>query len=111
MSWRDAVSSKAQQQLDELLNVVLPFAQQELEKHGEFYPYAAAIGASGEPELIAGLPAEGGEHPASADVIDACVAALRERRDRIQAAAVVADVSAADCDAIQVELEHAEGHA
>jgi hypothetical protein len=110
-SWRDSASPEAQEQLDELLNVVLPFAQQELEKHGEFFPYAAAIDASGEPELVAAVPAEGGERPASTDVIDACLAALGEKRERIQAAAVVADVSTPDGDAIRVELEHAEGHA
>lgn len=110
-SWRDASSPEAQEQLDELLNVVLPFAQQELEKHGEFFPYAAAIGADGEPELIAARPAGGGERPASADVIDACLDALAAKRERIRAAAVVADVRTADGDAIRVELEHAEGQA
>ena len=110
-SWRDEASPRAQQQLDELLNVALGFAQQELGKHGEFFPYAAAIGEGGEPELIAVRPAEGGERPASADVIDSCVETLVERRERIQAAAVVADVSAPDGDAIRVELEHVEGHA
>ena len=110
-SWRDAASAEAQQQLDNLLDVVLPFAQQELEEHGEFFPYAAAIRADGEPELIAGLPAAEGDHPASPDVIDACLAALAERRDRIRAAVVVADVSTPEGDAIRAELEHADGHA
>lgn len=110
-SWRDEASAKAQQQLDELLNVALGFAQQELAKHGEFFPYAAAIGEDGEPELIAARPAEGDEQPSSADVIDSCVEALVEMRERTQAAAVVANVSIPDGDAIRVELEHAEGHA
>lgn len=110
-SWRDAASPEAQDQLDELLSVALGFAQQELAEHGEFFPYAAAIDERGEPELIAARPAEGGGQPASADVIGACVEALAEKRERIQAAAVVADVSTPEGDAIRVELEHAEGHA
>lgn len=37
--------------------------------------------------------------------------ALAEKRERIQAAAIVADVSTPEGDAIRVELEHVEGHA
>jgi hypothetical protein len=110
-SWRDTASPEAQHQLDELLDLVLGFAHQELDKHGEFFPYAAAIRDSGEPELIAALPAEGGDRPASADVVDACLEALAAKRERTQASAVVSDVRTTEGDAIRVELEHAEGHA
>lgn len=110
-SWRGEASPQAQQQLDKLLEVALGFAQQELAEYGEFFPYAAAIGQGGEPELIAALPVEEDERPPSADVIDSCVEALVANRERIQAAAVVADVSTPNGDAIRVELEHAEGHA
>lgn len=110
-SWRDSASAQAQEQLDELLNVVLPFAQQQLAAHGEFFPYAAAIGADGQPELIASVPAGGSERPASADVIQACLATLTDKRHELHAAAIVADVTTPDGDAIRVDLEHLEGHA
>jgi hypothetical protein len=110
-SWRDNASPRAQEQLDELLNVALGFAQHQLAERGEFFPYASAIKDDGKAEMIAGQPAPEVERPAAADVIASCVQALVDRRERIEAAAIVADVSTADGDAIRVELEHAEGHA
>lgn len=110
-SWGDSASAEAQQQLDELLNVALGFAQEELAAHGEFFPYAAAIGGDGQPEMISAWPADGGDRPASDDVIQACLAALNSKREQLQAAAVVADVRTPDGDAIRVDLEHHEGHA
>lgn len=111
-SWRDTASAQAQEDLDDLLNVVLGFAQQQLSAHGEFYPYAAAIRADGEAEMIAAQPDPNNEHPRSADVAAACLGALTDRRHRIRAAAIVTDVRVRDGgDAISVDLEHAEGRA
>jgi hypothetical protein len=39
--------------LDELLNALLPFAQQLLSKHGEFYPFRSAMTTDGEIEAAA----------------------------------------------------------
>src|SRR5438874_11316011 len=99
-SWRDTASPRAQQELDELLNVALGFAQQELAVNGEFFPYAAAIRADGQPELIGSRPIGEGDRPASGDVIAACVATLADRRDDLHASAIVADVSTPEGDAI-----------
>ena len=111
-SWRDTALDEAQQQLDGLLGVGLGFAQQQLEKHGEFFPYAAVIeSGNGEARMIAAQPSDVGETPASTDVLASLVAALRDRRDQISAAAVVANVTIPSGDAIRVDLEHAEGQA
>jgi len=112
-SWRDNASTQAQQDLDGLLDAALGFAQQQLATRGEFFPYAAAVGSDGEAEMIAARPDADDENPPSADVIDACVAALVSQRDYIRAGAIVADVRVAELggDAIQVDLEHADGHA
>jgi hypothetical protein len=111
-SWRDTASDEAQQQLDGLLGIGLGFAQQQLEKHGEFFPYAAVIeSGSDEARMIAAQPSDVGETPASTDVITYLVAALREQRDQISATAVVANVTIPSGDAIRVDLEHAEGQA
>jgi hypothetical protein len=112
-SWRDSTSSQAQDDLDELLNISLGFAQQQLADHGEFYPYAAAIRADGQAEMIPGRARTGSGHPASADVIASCVAQLASRQLEIRAAAITADVRLPDHDgsAIEVALEHAEGQA
>lgn len=109
-SWRDAASQQAQDDLDGLLGSSLPFAQEMLDKRGEFYPYAAAITASDETRLIAGDPGEG-EQPTSVAVIQVLVEGLRAERDTLRATAVVSDVRRSDSDAVRVELEHEEGHA
>lgn len=111
MSWRDSASERAQEDLDSLLNTALGFAQHQLAKRGAFYPYAAAIRVDGEPEMIAAMPAEGGEHPQAADVLASCFSALTDRRDSIRAGAVVSDVRTRDTEAIRVDLEHGEGQA
>lgn len=111
--WRDSASPRAQQDLDGLLNVALGFAEQQLASHGEFFPYAAAIRADGAAEMIAARPDPDDEHPRSADVIASCIAGLVSRRDDIRAGAIVSDVRLVEAggDAIQVDLEHVEGHA
>jgi hypothetical protein len=111
-SWRDSASPQAQHDLDSLLEPALGFAQQQLAKHGEFFPYAVVVRADGETEMIAGRPDPDDERPASNDVIDACRIVLTERRDHLRAVAVIADVRLREgSDAIRVELEHTEGAA
>jgi hypothetical protein len=107
-SWRDTASQRAQDDLDRLLNEALPFAQQMLDKSGEFYPYGAAIGADGQVAMFGADPGQG-EHPKSSDVIAMLVGGLRAKRADLRAAAVVADVRAGESDAIRVQVEHREG--
>lgn len=111
-SWRDSASPQAQQDLDGLLEPALGFAQQQLDRHGEFFPYAVVVRSDGQIEMVAARPDAANDRPASADVIAACRTTLAERRDQLRAAAVVADVRLPDgSDAVQVELEHTEGPA
>jgi len=109
-SWRDSASKQVQDDLDGLLEACLPFAQEMLDKHGEFIPYASAITSSGETKLVAGDPGEG-EQPSSAAVLQVLVEGLRAERDTMRAAAVVSDVRLSDSDAARVEVEHQEGQA
>jgi hypothetical protein len=108
-SWRDSASQQAQDDLDGLLNMTLPFAQQMLSKHGEFYPFGAAMTTSGETRLLAGEL--GQEHPASDDVLSLLVEGLRQDRGSLRAVAICSDVRLPDFDAIRVELEHRDGQA
>ncbi len=112
-SWRETTSARAQRELDDLLAAVLPFAQQQLEKRGAFYPFAAVVGDQGSVEMIATRTAAGGEHPNVANVIEDSLRALRQRRDHIRAGAIAVDVKLTDTkvDAIEVDLEHVEGQA
>lgn len=109
-SWRDSASPQAQDDLDGLLNAVLPFAEQTITKHGEMYPFGAAVTADGQVAMLATDPGSG-EHPASQDVLDALSSGARESRQELRAVAFAADVKANGWDAIRVELEHREGTA
>lgn len=104
-SWRDSTSQQTQDDLDELLGIVLPFAQDRLAAHGEFFPFGAARGIDGEDRLLAADPALG-QHPASQVVLDTLLAGAKSDADNIRALARVADVMANGSDAIRVELEH-----
>ena len=108
-SWRDSASQQAQADLDGLLNITLPFAQQMLAKRGEFYPFGATVNAGGETRLLGGDL--GQEHPASADVLSLLVEGLRLERADLRAVALCSDVGLSDSEAIRVELEHRDGHA
>lgn len=110
-SWRDTASEQAQSDLDLLLEVTLPFAEQQLEKRGEFFPYGAAVGDAGEVRQFASY--DGDEHPTSVAVLDMLIAGLRGERDSLRATAIVADVRLPELDgeAVRVELEHRDGHA
>ncbi len=51
-----------------LLNVVFPFAEQQLQKHAEFFPFAAVMLANGEVQMLSTY--DGDEQPESQSVID-----------------------------------------
>ena len=109
-SWRDSASSQSQADLDGLLSEVLPFAQQQLERRGDFFPYGATVSIEGDIRMTAADPGLG-EWPGSQAVLDALYAGVRAARTTARAAAFVADVKLDGRDAIRVELEHAEGGA
>jgi hypothetical protein len=110
-SWRETASAQAQADLDGLLDPTLGFAQQQLAKHGEFFPYAVAVTATGQTEMINARPDSRDEHPASVDVLVACVEELRARQTELRAVAIVSDVHLQDLNthAVDVALEHVEG--
>jgi len=106
-SWRETTTQQTQDDFDQLINAVLPWAQALLAKHGEFYPFGAVTTADG---AVHATAAElGDEHPVSADVLDNLYAGARSEADAIRAVAFIADVRTETGDAIRVELEAAEG--
>jgi hypothetical protein len=104
-------------EIQDLLNFLLPYAEQMLNEHGEFYPYAAALDSEGE---LSAVGAEvGDDAPDVGEVLVALHQGLREQaaEGAIRASAIAADVTLTDpdsgktTDAVQVELDHAEADA
>jgi hypothetical protein len=104
-------------EIQEILSFLLPYAERMLNEHGEFYPYAAALGSDGELNAVAT-----GVDDDSPDVAEALLAlhvGLRERaaEGAIRASGIAADVTLTDpdsgetTDAVQVELDHADADA
>jgi hypothetical protein len=103
----------AREEIEQSLNYLLPFAEQMLSEHGEFYPYAATMDAGGELQAVS---AAADEQPDVSDLLLALHAELRERASQgaIRASGIAADVtlthpeSGEQTDAVQLELDHAD---
>jgi hypothetical protein len=103
-------------EIQKLLNYLLPFAEQMLSRHGEFYPYAATMDAGGEVQAVS---AADDEQPDVGELLAALHAQLRQQaaEGAIRASGIAADVSLTDpdsgevTDAVQLELDHAEAEA
>lgn len=107
-TWRDTASASAQADLDGLLNLVLPMAQQLLGKNGRFYPFGASVSTTGEAAITAS-DAGLGEHPQPDRVLAGVYDGARATAAENRAAAFVSDVLVEGSDAVQVELEHRDG--
>ena len=103
-------------EIEQLLKYLLPFAEEKLNRDGEFYPYAAIVAANGELKSVAAVA---GEQPDAGDLLLALHQELREQaaEGSIRASGIAADVTLTDpesgetTDAVQVELDHADGDA
>jgi len=110
---KDAKTQKAE--LEKLLQVALPFAQQMLTNHGEFYPYGATMDPGGKVANTGGYTGE--EHPKSIEVIELLKGAFRRQGEigEIMACALVYDIrtippgQTAKTDAVAVDLDHRDG--
>lgn len=106
-----------QPDLEELLNMLVPFAQQMLSKHGEFFPFGATMTSSG--ELVANAGYTGEEQPEPKEVIELLTKAFQSEAasGKIRAAGICVDIrtvppgATEKTDAICVSLEHQSGEA
>lgn len=93
-----------------LLSAVLPFAQQMLAKHGEFFPFGATMNRDGKVALSASMPASENEQEVLAMLVSAHHQQAGEGAIRGSAICYNARVSmpgrSEKQDAICVQLEH-----
>ncbi len=101
--------------LEKLLNAMLPFGQQMLQKQGEFFPYGGTMSTTG--EIAAEAVSDGTEQPPSQALIDLLTRAFRQKAvaGQIRAACICYDVrtippdQTEKTDAICASLEHQTG--
>ncbi len=107
----------AQADLEELMNFLIPAAQQFLTKSGEFYPFAASMTADG--TIQANMSGTGEEYPKSDDLIAILTGAFRQEalEGKLKATGICYDVrvilegAKQKTDAICVLLDHVDGDA
>lgn len=100
--------------LDSLLESLLPLAQEHLGKYGEFFPFGGVMMAGGDIRVSGAYT--GSEHPPSQEVIDLLLQGMRTQAaaGEIRAAAICFDARTRGADgkpsdAIAASLEHAAG--
>jgi hypothetical protein len=107
--------AEPKEEIEQLLNFLLPVAEEQLNRDGAFLPYAAMLDTDGE---VKSVSAESRPE----DVGDLLLALHTELREQaaegaIRASGIAADVTLTDpdsgevTDAVQLELDHAETEA
>jgi hypothetical protein len=107
----------AREDLNSLLGTLLPFAQEMLARHGEFYPFGAAMSVTGEIKQTAAYTGE--EHPNSRELIELIVGAFRAQatKNEVRAVGLCLDVrtiapgQTEKTDAICARLRHSDNEA
>ena len=110
-----AASPTPKDEVERLMAEGMPFAEKMLAEHGEFVPYANALGSDGTVVAVAVKLKD--EHPDSQRVIEELESALRSgiAKGQYRAGAIFVDVRAQPpgahemVDAVRVGLEHVDG--
>ena len=105
-------SENQKRNLEQMLSAAVPFAEQMLKTHGEFYPYGATMNSEGKISSVGGYT--GSEHPKSTEVIGLLKAGFRRDAEagKIRACALVYDIRTVPpgktqkMDAVAVDLDH-----
>ena len=110
------VMADPKSEVEEIMNAMLPFGQQMLEKHGEFIPYGGAMKPNGEIVSVAGY--DGNEQPPSQEIINLLKGGYRQaaKNAEYKATGIFYDVrvippgSNEKTDAIAIALDQKEGY-
>jgi hypothetical protein len=108
--------SNAKSESEDLMNAAVPFAEEMLQKHGEFFPYGQALNSQG--QVVAVAAHDGREHPPSAEVIRLLKQGFVQgaMAGKYKATALVYDVrvqlpsTGMKSDAIAVSLNHKDNY-
>jgi hypothetical protein len=103
------------EELEKLMDDILPLAQKMLKDYGEFFPYGGSMTKDGKVQQVGS--SDGTEHPPSQKLIELMIESFRAdaKAGRIKATAIVMDVRITlpdtdqTSDAILVRLEHIDG--
>ena len=105
----------SKEQCEKLMEVLLPFAENQLKRYREFYPVAAVMMADGSIDLTDCY--DGNEYPDTQAILEALKQIHRKlaQEEKILASGIVwnASLGSADgkpTDAIVISLEHKEGY-
>ncbi len=104
--------SSAKEECESLMNSLMPFAEQMLTKHREFFPFGGTMGDDGEIKPVAASTED--EQPPSAELIELLNGAYRQQAQagQVKATALVYDIQTIPPgkeekqDAIAVSLDH-----
>ena len=108
-------SPEAREDYNALLEALMPFAENMLKKHGEFFPFGAAVSTAG--EVSAHATHDLNETPPSEEVIASLVQAFQSeaRAGKIRATGICYDgrivQNGKKVDAVIISLEHVSGSA
>jgi hypothetical protein len=109
-------AGKVKEESERLMIAAVPFAEEMLRRHGEFFPYGKALRPTGEVLSIAAY--DGREQPPSAEIMQLLKQAFVQgaRSGEYKATALVFDVrvrlpsNGARSDAIAVALDHKDNY-
>ena len=110
------MSQSPKEESEAVLNALLPLAEQLLQKHGEFFPFAAVMLTNGEVQMLATY--DGDEHPESQTVIDdtekAFVRGAKNNEYKATGLAYMVGVTNPDTgskeDAVCINLDHVDNY-
>jgi hypothetical protein len=105
--------AEPREEIEQLLRYLLPFAEESLNRDGEFRPYAAMVAADGS---LKSVESHEDDEPDVGDLLVVLHAELREQAagGAIRASGIAADVTLTDpdsgeeTDAVQLELDHVD---
>ena len=108
-AWRDSVSIQVQNEFDYLAATAMPFALEQLEQHGDFFPFGATLDIDDHGRVITAEDDSEKRQPASHVLVEALRRGMRADADVLKCVALVVNLKLEDGHAISIQLEHRGG--